>query len=151
MSPMQARLLEQRVERQDALRKHKATTMMMTTHVEEMVSNTPSEPTRLPPTQVLTPQNLEADEELEGMASAVLDPKDAALVREETDAVCNGFAALRAQRAARKKNIQDLKQTTMRVSAATERAGTSRFFRKAVIEDAQRRREEDDAAGDDED
>ncbi len=119
-------LAQQRVARKNGLKAHKQTVMEFQTVLEGTVTTpSPDEPIERQPTslaELCTPPS--DSSECAGIATAVLEASG------EHDPIEDGFAALRAQSAARKKHLRELKRSTAHVSAACDRTNSSRYTRK---------------------
>lgn len=119
------RLVEQSVARKNGLKKHKATLLAfqatLETTLEDTVTPLPDDrPTSL--IELCTPSS---DTGECSIATAVLEASG------EHDPIEDGFAALRAQRAARKKHLRELKRSAAHVGSACERASL-RYTREAA-------------------
>lgn len=129
MEEQHKRIAAQKVDRKTRLAAHKATAMRAAATLEEINSKTPSEPTKLPTKAELAEMTGTESDETDGIASAVMDPSKS---HEDADPVDDGFAALRAQRAQRKKLMREHKRTSAGVSIECRRATTGKYDRKKI-------------------
>jgi len=108
---------------------HKETRMRVAADAEALACTTvemfqlpaPPEPTEAQP-----------DSDEGGIAEAVMDPS---VSRDDHDPVDDGFAALRAQRALRKKLMRDHKRTSTNVHEVSKRATTVNLDRGRVLDE----------------
>jgi len=126
---MHEQLATQRVERKSALAIHKATAMRVAESVEDINAKTPEHPVKLPTKMELAEMTGTESDESDSIASAVMDPSAS---HQDYDPVDDGFAALRAQRAQRKKLVREHKQTSAGVQIEASRARSGKFFRNGV-------------------
>ena len=116
---MQERLAELKSARKLRIAEYKRTAARAAAQADDLTkSATPAEPTRLPTKSELTEMaELEDSAEEDGLATAVLEAMEA----QPEDRISDGFAALRAQRAMRKKSLRDHKRSAVCAKEAQKR------------------------------